>query len=86
VCEWAPSIQSVPDCSYIHINAGLLDSPHIFDGVMFISPGDLISLLYKPFNYLLPALTALSRLPCRFFYCTRILNTSVLKMEWVPIF
>jgi hypothetical protein len=35
--------------------------------ILFISPGDLMSLLYKLFNYLLPALTALSRLPCRFF-------------------
>jgi len=33
---------------------------------MFSSPGDLMSLLYKLFNYLLSALTALSRLPCRF--------------------
>jgi len=65
------SIQSVADCSYIHINSGLWTA-HIFLTVlqheyMFSSPGDLMNLLYKLFNCLLPALTALSRLPSRFF-------------------
>jgi len=37
---------------------------------MFSSPGGLMSLLYKLFNCLLPALRALFSLPCRFLVYT----------------